>query len=61
MLRVAAVTLTPYSVASRYPGDLATLSLADAEQALALTQQVWQFVLEKLLNSISAQFIPDES
>jgi HEPN domain-containing protein len=51
-LRTAAVTLTPYAVASRYPSDVANLSLADARQALSLAESVWQFVLDKLPNEI---------
>lgn len=58
-LRVAATTLTPYAVASRYPGDVSNLSLADAQQALSLAQEVWQFVLNKIPNDISDQFSPD--
>lgn len=58
-LRAAAVTLTPYAVASRYPGDVANLSLADAQQALALARHVWQFMLSKLPSEITKQFSPD--
>ena len=58
-LRVAGTTLTPYAVASRYPGDVSNLSLADSQQALSLAQEVWQFVLSKLPNDISDQFSPD--
>ena len=47
-LRTAATTLTPYAVASRYPGDLLELTRAEAQVALALTRQVWDFILERL-------------
>ena len=47
-LRAAATTLTPYAVASRYPGDLPELTEAEAQEALALAREVWDFVLERL-------------
>ncbi len=47
-LRTAAVTLTPYAVAVRYPGDLPELTREEAEEALALARQVWHFVLDRL-------------
>lgn len=47
-LRAAATTLTPYAVASRYPGDLPKLTEAETQEALALAREVWDFVLERL-------------
>ncbi len=47
-LRVAATTLTPYAVDTRYPGDLLELTEAEAREALALARQVWDFVLQRL-------------
>lgn len=47
-LRAAATTLTPYAVASRYPGDLPELTEAEAQEALALAREVWDFVSERL-------------
>lgn len=47
-LRQPATTLTPYAVTFRYPGDLPELSLEEAEQALTLARQVWDFVLPQL-------------
>ena len=46
--RAAATTLTPYAVASRYPGDLPELTEAEAREALILARQVWDFVLQRL-------------
>lgn len=51
-LRAAAVTLTPYAVASRYPGDLPNLTVAEAQQALTLAQEVWNFVLTRLPSNV---------
>jgi HEPN domain-containing protein len=47
-LRAAATTLTPYAVASRYPGDLPELTEAEAREALMLARQVWDFVLRRI-------------
>jgi HEPN domain-containing protein len=47
-LRTAATTLTPYAVASRYPGDLPELTVAEAQEALALARKVWNFVMKRL-------------
>ncbi|MEZ4591338.1 MAG: HEPN domain-containing protein [Chloroflexota bacterium] len=58
-LRTASVTLSPYAVASRYPGNVPNLSLDDAQQAQRLAQEIWQFVLTKLPEEISAQFTAD--
>lgn len=55
-LRVAAITLTPYAVASRYPGDSPNLTIEDAQQALALAQSVWQFILARIPAAISELF-----
>ncbi|MFQ5421533.1 MAG: HEPN domain-containing protein [Anaerolineae bacterium] len=47
-IREAAVTLTPYAVASRYPGDLAELTQTEAQTALVLANHIWNFVNERL-------------
>lgn len=47
-LRRAAVTLTPYAVAIRYPGELPGLTEEEAQEALALAREVWVFVQERL-------------
>lgn len=47
-LRNAATTLTPYAVALRYPGDLPELTEEEAQQAVDLAREVWEFVLERL-------------
>lgn len=51
-LRTAATSLTPYSVASRYPGDLPELTEAEAQEALALTHEAWDFILERLPSEV---------
>lgn len=51
MLRRSATILTPYAVDSRYPGDLPELSVAEAQEALALAEDVWEFVLIRLPGS----------
>jgi HEPN domain-containing protein len=51
-LRTAATTLTPYAVASRYPGDLPDLTEEEAQQALTLARQVWDFVLQRLPSEV---------
>lgn len=58
-LRVAATTLTPYAVASRYPGDVSNLNRTDAQRALSLAQEIWQFVLNKIPSDISDQLSLD--
>jgi HEPN domain-containing protein len=47
-LRLAATTLTPYAVISRYPGDLPDITEQESRDALLLAQQVWNFVLPRL-------------
>ena len=47
-LRTAATTLTPYAVASRYPGDLVELTEAEAKEAVELGRQVQEFVMKRL-------------
>jgi len=47
-LRAAATTLTPYAVASRYPGDMPDVTEAEAQEAAVLARQVWDFVLYRL-------------
>ncbi len=47
-LRQAAVTLTPYAVTFRYPGDLPELTLEEAERAYTLAEKVWNFLIMKL-------------
>jgi HEPN domain-containing protein len=51
-LRVAATTLTPYAVNSRYPGDLMELTAMEAKEALELARQVQEFVLKLLPSEI---------
>ncbi len=48
ILRDAAESLTPYAVEVRYPGDMFEISAAEAQQALAATQMVWDYVLKLL-------------
>lgn len=47
-LRQAAATLTPYAVTFRYPGELPELAEVEAEQAIFLARQVWEFGLDRL-------------
>jgi HEPN domain-containing protein len=47
-LRLAATTLTPYAVALRYPGNLPGPTEAEAQEALTLAREVWDFVLDHL-------------
>ena len=47
-LRTAAITLTPYAVTTRYPGDLPEITTQESQAALALARQVWGFVLARL-------------
>jgi HEPN domain-containing protein len=47
-LRMAATTLTPYAVSTRYPGDIPDISHQEAQDALALAHQVWEFVQTRL-------------
>ena len=47
-LRTSATTLTPYAVALRYPGDMPQLTEGEAQEAVALAREVWDFVLERL-------------
>ena len=56
-LRTAAITLTPYAVASRYPGDLPDLTEAEAQEALALARQVWDFVLRRMPSGVRADLV----
>ena len=56
-LRTAATTLTPYAVASRYPGDLPNLTEAEAQEALTLARQVWDFVLHRIPSEVQADFM----
>jgi HEPN domain-containing protein len=51
-LRVAAVTLTPYAVITRYPGDLPDSSLEEANTAIELAQRAYEFILAKLPNDV---------
>jgi HEPN domain-containing protein len=54
-LRTAATTLNPYAVALRYPGDMPELSEAEAQEALALAREVWEFVLERIPSITQAE------
>lgn len=47
-LREASVTLTPYAVTFRYPGNLPELTLAEAERACTLAEKVWNFLIARL-------------
>jgi HEPN domain-containing protein len=47
-LREAAVTLTPYAVRFRYPGEVLEPFPEEAHYALELAQQVYEFVLTRL-------------
>ena len=55
-LRFAAITLTPYAVASRYPGGLTNLSSEEAAKALVLANQVWKFILARIPDTLSTRF-----
>lgn len=46
--RYAATTLTPYAVASRYPGDFPELVEVEAQEALTLARELWDFVQDRL-------------
>jgi len=47
-LRKASTVLTPYAITTRYPGDLPELSCQEANEALTLAQQIFDFVLERI-------------
>lgn len=47
-LRTAATTLTPYAVTTRYPGDFPDISAQEAKDALALAQQLSDFIVSRL-------------
>lgn len=47
-LREASVTLTPYAVSFRYPGELPELTLQEAERACTLAEEVWDIILARL-------------
>ncbi len=47
-LRVAAVTLTPYAVLTRYPGDLPNISIEEASTAIELAKYAYKFIVAKL-------------
>ena len=51
-LRVAAVTLTPYAVITRYPGDLPDISLEEAITATELARRAYEFILAKLPDDV---------
>jgi HEPN domain-containing protein len=44
-LRRAATTLTPYTVITRYPGDLPEISTQEAQDALIHSRYIWDFIL----------------
>lgn len=54
-LRSATTTLTPYAVASRYPGDIVALTEAEAQAALKLARQVWDFVRQRLASETQSE------
>jgi len=47
--------LTPYATAFRYPGDVLEPDPLDAEEALVSAEKVFDFVLEKLPDTIRAE------
>jgi hypothetical protein len=47
-LRKAATTITPYSVTTRYPGDISEVPKNEAEEAIGLGHFVWEFVTSML-------------
>jgi HEPN domain-containing protein len=51
-LRKAATTLTPFAVTTRYPGDLPEITQQEAQEALELARQVWNFILARLPEEI---------
>ena len=52
-LQAAAVALTPYAVAFRYPGELPAPTAEQAEEALQLMREVLTFVLERLPTDVT--------
>jgi len=52
-LRVPAVTLTPYAVLTRYPGDLPDISREEANTAIELSRFAFEFIRVKLPNEVS--------
>jgi HEPN domain-containing protein len=52
-LRLAATTLSPYAVITRYPGDIPDISITDAQEAFTLAQTSYQFILAKLPDRIA--------
>jgi HEPN domain-containing protein len=51
-LRNAAVTLTPYAVLTRYPGDLPDITSQEARTAVELANQIWDFISTKLPQTV---------
>jgi len=45
-LRMASVTLTPFAVTFRYPGELPELTF-DANKAYVLAEEMWLFLIER--------------
>jgi HEPN domain-containing protein len=46
-LRLASVTLTPFAVTFRYPGELPELTLDEANKAYVLAEEMWHFLIER--------------
>lgn len=47
-LRLAATTLTPYAVTTRYPGDIPDITFTEAKEALEYANEVREFVRQRL-------------
>ena len=60
-LREGAETLAPYSVTVRYPGEVLAVSPEEAQEALAITEAVWGFVLTLLPSELCLPFEEDLS
>jgi len=47
-LREAATALSPFAVATRYPGDLVDITFQEAKDALAQAGQIFDFIMSRL-------------
>jgi HEPN domain-containing protein len=59
-LRNRAETLAPYAVEIRYPGVMMEVSLEEAQEALAIAEAVWDFVMGLLPRELYGS-LPGES
>jgi HEPN domain-containing protein len=51
-LRIAASTLSPYAVITRYPGDLPDMTFQESQDAFSLARQIQEFVKSHLPDEV---------